>query len=80
MNFYTSGVKRVVLKRAEFDRVWMLCMVFMASGTVNTSVPLLSYRADVMVDINSGLLSPSAMPDSDIIRLKASRKVDQKVL
>lgn len=56
----------------------MLGMVAMAPGARNISVPLLSDRADLTVDINFDLLKPSARPDSDIIRLKASQRLTRR--
>lgn len=81
LNFRTSWVKTV---GSETSWVWqgLNAVHSMALGTVNTSVPtqLLSYRANLTADTDSDVLSPSAMPDSDIIRLKARWKVNQKVL
>lgn len=47
----------------------MLCMVVTVPEAGGISVPLLSYRVST-VYINFNLLNPSAIPNSDIIRLK----------
>lgn len=63
--------------RDEFGKDWHPQR---SPGGPGASILLLSGRADVTVGIHSGVSSPSALPDSDTARLKASQQVDQKVL